>query len=215
MNLKDKCKHGKFRTTEHKMIMEHLRLQADRFRKQGRLQEDEMEAIIKEMREEMVGKEGGDQASNIARAEEHKRVIESVKEGLWQTHGIAPNSKQAEIFRVLCKNANGFNNRISGNQKVAKALDIKDVFDVDCLLYCEHRLNLRHKSNVNDFKQMFQRMIACTAIASHDIHEWQQAGRVQEGGTGTICFGDATGYIRKVGKDKEGLGRWSWILFGG
>ena len=39
--------------------MEHLRLQADRFRKQGRLQEDEMEAIIKEMREEMVGKEAG------------------------------------------------------------------------------------------------------------------------------------------------------------
>ena len=59
--------------------MEHLRLRADRFRKQGRLQEDEMEAIIKEMREEMVGKEGGDQASDTARAEEYKRVMEAVK----------------------------------------------------------------------------------------------------------------------------------------
>ncbi len=38
---------------------------------------------------------------------------------------------------------------------------------------------------------------------------------MQEGRTGAICFGDATGYIWKVGKDKEGLGRWSWILFGG
>ena len=38
---------------------------------------------------------------------------------------------------------------------------------------------------------------------------------MQEDGTGTVCFGDATGYIQKVGKDKEGLGRWSWILFGG
>ncbi len=38
---------------------------------------------------------------------------------------------------------------------------------------------------------------------------------MQEGGTGTICFGDATGYIRKVGKDKEGLGQWSWILLRG
>jgi hypothetical protein len=82
MNLKDKCKNGKFRTTEHKSIMEHLRLRADRFRKQGRLQEDEMEAIIKEMREEMAGKEGGDQDSNTARAEEHKRVMKAVKEGL-------------------------------------------------------------------------------------------------------------------------------------
>ncbi len=158
------------------MIMEHLRLQADRFRKQGRLQEDEIEAIIKEMREEMGGKEGGDQASNTARAEEHKRVMEAVKEGLLQTQGIAPNSKQAGIFRVLCKNANGFNNRISGNQKVAKALNIKDDLDVNCLLYCKHCLNLRHKSNVNDFKQMFLREIACTAIASHNVHKWQQAG---------------------------------------
>ena len=93
-----------------------------------------MEAIIKEMREEMVGKEGGDQDSNTARAEEHKRVMEAVKEGLLQTHGSTPNSKQAGIFRVLCQNANGFNNRISGNQKVVKALDIKDELDVDCLL---------------------------------------------------------------------------------
>ncbi len=174
-----------------------------------------MEAIIKEMRDEMVGKEGGDQASDTARAGEHERVMEAVKGGLLQTHGIAPNSKQTGICRVLCENANGFNNRIGGNQKVAKALDIKDNLEVDCLLYCKHRLNLRHKSNVNDFKQMFQREIACTAIASHNVHEWQQAGRVQEGGTGAICFGDATGYICKVGKDKEGLGRWSWILLGG
>ena len=136
-------------------------------------------------------------------------MMEAVQEGLLQVHGIAPNSKQAGIFRVLCKNANGFNNRISGNQKIAKVIDIKDDLDIDCLLYREHRLNLRHKANVNDFKQMFQREIACTAIAAHNVHKWQQAGRVQEGGTGAICFGDATGYILKVGKDEEELGRWS------
>ncbi len=113
-------------------------------------------------------------------------MMEAVEEGLLQVHGIAPNSKQEGIFRVLCKNANGFNNRISGNQKIAKALDIKDDLDIDCLLYCEHRLNLRHKANVNDFKQMFQREILCTAIVAHNVHEWQQAGRVQEGGTGAI-----------------------------
>ncbi len=62
---------------------------------------------------------------------------------------------------------------------------------------------------------MFQREIVCTAVAAHNIHESKHAGRVQEGGTGAISFGDATGYTRKVGKDEEGLGRWSWILFGG
>ncbi len=136
-----------------------------------------MEAIIREMKEELAEKEGGDQASGSTRAEEHARVLEVVGEGLLQTHGIAPNSKQAGIFRMLCENANGFNNRISGNQKIAKALHIKDDLDIDCLLYCEHRLNLHHKSNVHDFKQMFQREIACTAVAAHNVHEWQQAGR--------------------------------------
>jgi hypothetical protein len=40
-------------------------------------------------------------------------------------------------------------------------------------------------------------------------------GRVQEGGTGTICFGDSVGYIKKTGRDEDGLGRWSWVLLGG
>ena len=114
-----------------------------------------METIIEEMRKEMTAKEGGGVASNNTHAEEHVRVLEAVEEGLLQMQGIAPNSKQDGIFRVLCKNANGFNNRISGNQKIAKVLDIKEDLDIDCLLYCEHRLNLRHKENVNNFKKMF------------------------------------------------------------
>jgi hypothetical protein len=130
-------------------------------------------------------------------------------------HGIAPNTKQDGVFWIMCKNANGFNNMISGNTKIAKAMDIKDDLEIDCLMYCKHRLNLRHKNNKNDFKQMFQRKIACTAVVAHNIHESKHVGRVQEGGTGAISFGDTMGYIRKVGKDKEGLGRWSWILFGG
>ncbi len=83
-----------------------------------------MEMIINEMRREMAGKEEGEQHHGSAKAEEHARVMEAVEEGLLQVHGITPNSKQEGIFRVLCENANGFNNRISGNQKIAKALDI-------------------------------------------------------------------------------------------
>jgi hypothetical protein len=82
-------------------------------------------------------------------------------------------------------------------------------------MYCEHRINFCHKENKNDLKQMFQQELACTAIAAHNVHEGKQAGRVKEGGTGSICFGEATGYIKKVGQDEEGLRRWSWILLGG
>ncbi len=83
--------------------------------------------------------------------------MEAVDEGLLQIHRIVPNSKQEGIFRRMCENANGFNNMISRNNKIAKALDIKEELEIDCLMYCEHRLNLWHKENKNDFKQMFQR----------------------------------------------------------
>jgi hypothetical protein len=53
---------------------------------------------------------------------------------------------------------------------------------------------------------MFQQELACTAVSTHNVHESNHAGRVQEGGTGTICFGDITGYVRKVGHDEDGLG---------
>jgi hypothetical protein len=213
--LKENCKDGKFRTTEHSTIMEYLRQQADRFRKEGRLQEEDMETIIEEMKEIIQAADIKEEEKETTKADEHQKVMEAVNKGLMQVHGSAPNSKQDGVVWIMCKNANGLNNGISGNNKIAKALDIKDKLDIDCLMYCKHRLHLRHKNNKNDFKQMFQREIACTAVVVHNIHESKHAGRVQEGGTGAISVGDATGYIRKVGKDEEGLGRWSWILFGG
>ena len=186
--------------------MEQLRIRAERFRKQGRLQEDDLEQIIKEITEEGRQEDSEGRNEEEAAEKEHKRVMEAVEEGLLQVHGTAPNTKQPGIFRLMGENCNGFNNRIGGNQKIAKALDIKEELDIDCLLYCEHRINFRHKDNKNDFKQMFQRELACTAVAAHNTHESRSAGRVQEGGTGGICFGDATGYVRKVGRDEEGLG---------
>jgi hypothetical protein len=195
--------------------MGYLRQRAERFRKQGRLRQEDLESIIEEMKEKMGATDLGEDEKEANRLDEYQQVMEAVNKGLMQMHGITPNNKQDGVFWIMCKNANGFNNMINGNAKIAKALDIKDDLKIDCLMYCKHRLNLRHKDNKNNFKQIFQREIACTAVAAHNIHESKQAGRVQEGGTIAVSFGYATGYIRKVGKDKEGLGRWSLILFGG
>jgi hypothetical protein len=120
-------------------------------------------------------------------------------------HGTAPNTKQQGIFRIIGENCNRLNNRIGSNGEIAKALDIKEDLDLNCLMYCKHRINFRHKENKNDLKQMFQ----------HNIHEGKVAGRVQEGGMGTICFGESTSHIKKTGRDSKGLGWWSWILFSG
>jgi hypothetical protein len=142
-------------------------------------------------------------------------VLEEVEEGLLQVHRMAPNTKQQGIFRIMGENCNGFNNRTGRNAKIAKALDIKEDLNIDCLMYCKHCINFQHKDNKNDLKQMFQHELACTAILAHNVHKDEFAGRVQEGGTGTNCFGKSTGYIKKIGQDEKGLGRWSWILLGG
>jgi len=204
--LKDLCNNGKFKPTSHSTIMEQLRIRAECFQKQGRLQEDDLEQIIKDMKDEGTFKEEGKVNSKKTASEEHRRVMEAVEYGLLQVHGIALNTKQPGIVRLLGENCNGFNNRIVGNSKIAKSLDIKEELDIDCLMYCKHWLNFRHNDNKNDLKQMFQRELACTAVSAHNIHESKHAGRVQEGGTGSICFGDITGYMKKVGRDEEGLG---------
>ena len=105
--------------------------------------------------------------------------MEAVKEGLLQIHGLAPNTKQHGIFRIMGENCNGLNNRIGGNGKIAKALDIKEELDVDCLLYCKHCLNFSQEENENNLKQMFQQELVCTAVAALNVHEGKTAGRVQ------------------------------------
>ncbi len=113
------------------------------------------------------------------------------------------------------ENCNGFSNQIGGINKIAKALDIKEDLDFNCLMYCKHRINFRHKDNKNNLKQMFQRELACTAVGTHNVHEAKCAGRVQDrGGKGMMCFGDLDRHIKKTGMDKDSLGRWSWILLG-
>ncbi len=152
VKLKDLCKNRKLQTTPHSTIMEQLRNRADRFRKQGRLRDKELEDIISKIKE---GEEF--KANNVSKTEtdEHKRVMEVMGEGLLQMHGTAPNTKQDGIFKIMDESCNGLNNRIGGNDKIGKIMDIKEDLDINCLMICEHHLNFRHKDNKNDLKQMF------------------------------------------------------------
>jgi hypothetical protein len=81
------------------------------------------------------------------------------------------------------------------------------------MLCSKHSLNLLHKDNKNNYKQMFQRKVACSAITNHNVH--QGVSKVQEGCTGMELLGSTTGYITKVGADLYGLGRWCWTLYRG
>ncbi len=136
--------------------MEQLRIRADQFRKQGRLQDNNLEEIIMEIKasDETMDDEMNGKAA-IASNNKRRRVMEAVEDGLLQVHGTTPNTKQHGIFRIMGENCNGFNNRIGGNNKIAKALDIKEDLDINCLMYCKLRLNFQHKDNKNNLKQMF------------------------------------------------------------
>ncbi len=87
--------------------MEYLRQQADRFRKQGRLQDKDVETIIEEMKEKMGAADIEEEEKETTKADEHQKVMEAVNKGLMQVHGSAPNSKQDGVFWIMCKNANG------------------------------------------------------------------------------------------------------------
>jgi hypothetical protein len=78
--------------------MEQLRYRADKFRKQGRLQDKELEDIINEIKEGGHSKKTDNNIDGMVAKDEHERVIEAVKEGLLQIHQTAPNTKQNGIF---------------------------------------------------------------------------------------------------------------------
>jgi hypothetical protein len=200
--IKNLRKEGVFKKTEHSTIMTYLEKRADRSRRNGRWRGEEMEEIFAELKEGTEDRKVDCRSESNLRMAEHAAVQEAIMEGLLQLHGTPPNTKQDGIFRILCENLNSLNNQITGIHKLSKAIDIKDELDADGLLYSEHRLNLKHKDNKNNFKQMFQQEVACQAVTSHNVQDGM--ARVQEVGTGMVAFGDTTGYISKVGKDPYG-----------
>jgi hypothetical protein len=67
---------------------------------------------------------------------------------------VAPATKGEKIIRLINDNANGFSNRLSDNKKIDKAKEIHDELNVDIAAYCEHRLNMINKHNINGFNQL-------------------------------------------------------------
>jgi hypothetical protein len=111
---------------------------------------------------------------------------------------------------------NGISNRMSNNDKLEKAKELHNKLEVDIAADNKLRLNLRHRLNVNGFNQMFKGgEVAIQSVTAHNTHE--NIGCVQEGGTSLLAFGTVTEYLdyQQLGKDKMGLGRWSFITFKG
>jgi hypothetical protein len=91
---------------------------------------------------------------------EHLEISEvnkiTIPEEILQVHGFAPPKKGEGTVRLIHENVNGFLYRLGGNKKVERARQLHDDLEVDMAAYCEHRLNMRHRKNVNGFNQLFK-----------------------------------------------------------
>ena len=68
-----------------------------------------------------------------------------IAEVLLRVHGIAPGKKPEGVTRIIYENANSFNTRISGNEKLEKAKELIDEIEAVLVCYNERRVNARHK----------------------------------------------------------------------
>ena len=115
----------------------------------------------------------------------------SITDERLKIHGRFPPKKGDGTIRLIYENANGINNRLSNNDKVEKAKEIHDDLEVDVVAYNEHRLNMKHKSNVNGFNQLFRGgESSIQSVVAHNVHE--NISKVQEGGTCLMMFGPLT-----------------------
>jgi hypothetical protein len=133
-----------------------------------------------------------------------------VLEEVLQIHGFVPLKKAERNVRLIYENVNGLNTHLSNNEKVERMKEIHDELKIGITAYCKHKINFKHKRNVNRFNQLFKVDEApIQSIAAHNMHE--NVGRIQQGVTSLLLFGHLPKQLdpNESGKDPTGLGRWS------
>ena len=82
--------------------------------------------------------------------------VREIVEELLEVHGVVPGKNADGIVRLIYKNVNGLNSRMTDNEKLDKIRDVIDEIEVDIAAFNEQRMNLRHKDNRNGFSQLFR-----------------------------------------------------------
>lgn len=93
---------------------------------------------------------------------------------------------------------------MSGNNKLFHLRELIDTLEVDVAAFNEHRINLKHKTNVNGFWKMFQGGKAeVRAVAKHNTHE--NVTHTQEGGGALLSYGPIIDCYNGVEANPTGL----------
>ncbi len=78
-------------------------------------------------------------------------------EEVLQVHSYAPPKKAEGTACLVYENVNGLSNCLCGNKKVDRMKELHNELEVDMVAYCRHKLNMKHKKNVNGFNQLIWR----------------------------------------------------------
>ena len=199
--------------TSHQAVLAALEARANRFSGRNELSNLDKKLLSSALDEtgtvDFVCEDIDVNDSEVQQQIKNIREISITDERL-KIHGRFPPKKGDGTIRLIYENANGINNRLSNNDKVEKAKEIHDDLEVDVVAYNEHRLNMKHKSNVNGFNQLFRGgESSIQSVVAHNVHE--NISKVQEGGTCLMMFGPLTSSLDHSAekKDPSGLGRWS------
>ena len=67
--------------------------------------------------------------------------IKGVTDEVLKVHVVAPGKKWEGVTRVIYENPNGFNSRITRNEKLKKGKEVIGEMEAYVVAYSEHRLN--------------------------------------------------------------------------
>jgi hypothetical protein len=104
--------------------MEYSGKRADRFQRNGWLQEKEMKKIIKEVKRAEEERGNRDIDSN-AHAAEHAAAREAITEGLLQPHGTPPNTIRTESSNCYAKIQTALTTESRGTTSIARPSILK------------------------------------------------------------------------------------------
>jgi hypothetical protein len=96
----------------------------------------------------------------------------TIPEELLQVHGYAPPKKAEGTVQLVDENVNGLNNCLCGNEKIKRMKGLHDELEVNMAAYCEHKLIMKHRKNINGFNQLFKGgEAAIQSIVAHNVNE--------------------------------------------
>ena len=185
--------------TGHSKVMSVLEKRALQYRRKGQDEVDKDEALFNKALDEtqtvstasLTDSDNELLGTTLTTAEAtflENEEIQGVSDDLLTVHGVAPGPKPEGVTRLIYENPDGFNTRISGNEKLDKAKEVIDELEAYAVAYAEHKINCAHKDNVNGMGQMFNGGEAeIRTQTGHNVHE--DVGRTQQGGTSLLLFG--------------------------